>query len=131
MNNEIEKLKKLKVFNSKPAINFYFLSYYSLYIDNKNNEILEKRKRLSKISTIDNKFICRSFLYTITSLALVKNYKSLLILPIFYLNISLINSFLIKTNCEDCIFCKQREIYEKNKIKYKLVNELYKNHMIK
>lgn len=149
--SDIKYNRALRLFNSKPSIDYYMINNYDMYLIKRTNGFFLKEYQIYNNKNNSNahdefeykdlnmKILKYSF-YTLTSLLCVKYFKSILIIPVFlfsvYTSKAIITSVLQNYNkidsndkkvinsCKDCYFCMQKERYELNKIKYSLYNEL-------
>ena len=130
--SDLNLVRKMKYFESKPSIDFYLMNYYDMYILNNTALMVnqykefEKTNKTKKINEIEIKYpryysnkIIRGVYFLSVSFFLIKTFQSVLIVPLFYLNVKFGNFILNNTfnshdsrSCEDCYFCLQRKRYQ-------------------
>ena len=141
LNNDINDIKlrrKLKIFNEKKPIDFYLINYYLLNYTNMTHDInnflamtslINENKKITNDSKLNTKIIIKSISGTIISYFLIKTYRSIVIVPLFWSIYYIISKLEKVINNNDnfskctCAYCILGEERTKNNIKYRLYND--------
>lgn len=137
--NDIIKLRRLKQFNQKKAIDFYMINYFL----QSNHEGLKSmlfeysdfnKQQVEAKSQLPNQkfhFTVKAVAYSVISACLMIKLKSILVVPTFWFtyctlekiiesSVRLVKKSMNNSGClvKDCFFCNLNLKYEYNTLKY-------------